>query len=157
MLLRSGLVLHITGIALMVGGAVAAFVIQGQFWKLLLSDKDRARLFSKAGSRLNRVQAVGGVLIITGGVLMMMALHGVVMSAFWFRVKLVLLGLIVLNTVITLMPAARKLRGLLAIAIPVSAEERVTVSLVRRRMRLFYLLQFLFFLLIFILSVFQPG
>jgi len=94
-------------------------------------------------------------LIITGGVLMMTALHGVVMSSFWFRIKLILLGLIVLNAVITLMPAGKKLRMLLASAIPVSMEE-VTVGRVRDRMRLFYLLQFLFFLLIFILSVFQP-
>jgi len=87
--------------------------------------------------------------------LMMTALHGVVMSSFWFRIKLILLGLIVLNAVITLMPAGKKLRMLLASAIPVSMEE-VTVGRVRGRMRLFYLLQFLFFLLIFILSVFQP-
>ena len=156
MLLRSGLVLHITGIALMVGGAVAAFVLQGQLWKLILSDKDRARFFTKASSRLNRVQMAGGVLIIAGGVMMMTALHGVVMSAFWFRIKLVLLGLIILNAVITLRPAGKKLRRLLAAGVPVLVEEEMMVSLVRGRMRLFYLLQFLFFLLIFILSVFQP-
>ena len=166
MLLRSGLVLHITGIALMVGGAVAAFVLQGQLWKLILSDKDRARLFVRSASGLNRIQMAGGVLIITGGVLMMTALHGVVMSAFWFRIKLVLLGLIVLNAVVTLRPAGKKLRMLLTTAVPsldnehpaqAVATERMMVSSVRGRMRLFYLLQFLFFLLIFILSVFQPA
>ena len=154
--LRSGLVLHITGIALMVGGAVAAFVLQGQLWKLILSDKDRARFFTKASSRLNLVQMAGGVLIIAGGVMMMTALHGVVMSAFWFRIKLVLLGLIILNAVIVLRPAGKKLRRLLAAGVPVLVGEEMMVSLVRGRMRLFYLLQFLFFLLIFILSVFQP-
>jgi len=166
MLLRSGLVLHITGIALMVGGAVAAFVLQGQLWKLILSDKDRARLFVRGTAGLNRVQMAGGVLIIAGGVLMMTALHGVVMSAFWFRIKLVLLGLIVLNAVITLRPAGKRLRMLLAAAVPSSdnesparsvASEQMMMSSVRGRMRLFYLLQFLFFLLIFILSVFQPA
>jgi hypothetical protein len=166
MLLRSGLVLHIMGIALMVGGAVAAFVLQGQLWKLILSDKERARLFVRSASGLNRVQMAGGALIITGGVLMMTALHGVVMSAFWFRIKLVLLGLIVLNAVVTLRPAGKKLRLLLTTTVPSSdneraaryaASEEMAVSWVRRRMRLFYLLQFLFFLLILILSVFQPA
>jgi len=77
----------------------------------------------------------------------------------------VLLGLIVLNAVITLRPAGKRLRRLLTATVPpldnepparyVAPEERM-VSWVRGRMRLFYLLQFFFFLLIFILSVFQP-
>jgi hypothetical protein len=165
LLLRSGLVLHITGIALMVGGAVASFMLQRQLWKILLTDREKAMLIAQAASRLKILQESGAALVLTGGIMMMVALHGVVMQSFWFRTKLVLLGLIILNEVINAKPALKKLRVLLVPAGPGSdsglmhrtiAEDN-SLYAIRERMRVFYILQFLFFLMIFILSVFQPA
>jgi hypothetical protein len=150
-LLRTGLVLHITGITLMVGGAIASFILQKQLWRLLPADKERAGLLVRAGSRLKMMQEAGVVLVFSGGILMMVALHGLVMSTFWFRVKLILLGLIILNELITARPAMKKLRRWMAVDVPLSVDG------IRLRLRVFFLLQFLFFLLIFILSVFQPA
>jgi len=161
--LKLGLVLHLTGIVLMVGMTVAAFVLQWQFWTIIPHGEERARPLFRAGKRVNILQGVGGLLILTGGVIMMMALHGVVMYQFWFRVKLVLLGLIILNALVVLMPAGKRLRRLVAGMTPGYVVTTAGMGLsgdlaaIKSRMRLFYILQLSFFLLIFILSAFQPA
>jgi len=94
---------------------------------------------------------------------MMTALHGVVMYQSWFKIKLILLGLIILNALFVLMPAAKKLRRLLAGVLPqIDVPSNSTVlsgdlKPIRSRLLLFYVLQLSFFLLIFILSAFQPA
>lgn len=160
--LKLGLVMHISGIVLMVGMTIAAFVLQWQLWNVVPFGKERMRPLWLVGKRVNLLQGLGGLLIIAGGVMMMIALHGVVMYQTWFKIKLVLLGLIILNALVVLMPAGRKLRRLLTGAMPehVATPDSTVLSgdliMIRGRMLLFYVLQLSFFLLIFILSAFQP-
>jgi len=161
--LKLGLVMHISGIVLMVGMTIAAFILQWQSWEIIPFGKERMRPLQRVGKRINLLQGLGGLLIIAGGVMMMIALHGVVMHQAWFRIKLVLLGLIILNALAVLMPAGRKLRRLLTGIMPEHAVTPGSTVLsgdlmaIRGRMLLFYILQLSFFLLIFILSAFQPA
>ena len=161
--LKLGLVMHISGIVLMVGMTIAAFILQWQSWEVIPFGKERMRPLRRVGKRINLLQGLGGLLIIAGGVMMMIALHGVVMHQAWFRIKLVLLGLIILNALAVLMPAGRKLRRLLTGIMPEHAVTPGSTVLsgdlmaIRGRMLLFYILQLSFFLLIFILSAFQPA
>lgn len=167
--LKLGLVLHLSGIVLMVGMTIAAWVLQGQLWHTIFYGKERARPLFRVSKRVNQLQGLGGILILAGGVTMMIALHGVVMHQSWFRAKLVLLGLIILNAVLVLMPAGRKFRRLLSGMAPeragapdgeVPAGGGISpgdLTGIKRRMLLFYVLQLSFFLLIFILSAFQPA
>lgn len=170
--LKLGLVLHLSGIVMMVGMTIAAFVLQWQLWNVIPFGKEKARPLFKAGKRINLLQGLGGLFIIAGGVTMMAALHGVVMYQSWFKMKLVLLGLIVLNALFVLMPAGKKLRRLLNRALPehvVTPDSRVEpagqspavlsgdLAAIKSRMLIFYVLQLSFFLLIFILSAFQPA
>ncbi|MBN9382099.1 MAG: hypothetical protein J0H74_15125 [Chitinophagaceae bacterium] len=161
--LKLGLVLHLSGIVLMVGMTIAAFVLQWQLWYIIPYGKERTRPLWRVSKRVNLLQGLGGLLILAGGATMMAALHGVVMHQSWFKLKLVLLGLIILNALVVLMPAGRKLRRLLAGALPEHDETPGSTILsgdlaaIKGRMLLFYTLQLSFFLLIFILSVFQPA
>lgn len=173
--LKLGLVMHISGIVLMVGMTIAAFILQWQLWGVIPFGKERMRPLWRVGKRINLLQGLGGLLIIAGGVMMMIALHGVVMYQTWFKIKLVLLGLIILNALVVLMPAGRRLRRLLTGALPenvaspgsavLSGDLRTTgdlmasgdLTMIKGRLLLFYILQLSFFLLIFILSAFQPA
>jgi len=158
-ILKIGLIVHITGITMMVGGMVANFVAFQQLWKFLQQEREKALLIVKAVSRFPRLQVIGGGLILAGGITMMVAFQGAFMHQTWFKIKMGLLVVIILNAVFIARPAGRKLRVILSgnaggdAAGGAVAQEKVLE--VKRGMTLFYLLQFLLFLGIFTLSVFQ--
>lgn len=112
-LFNLGLVCHITGIAMMVGGVLANFVAMAQLWKFLPAEKGKAQVIAKAIARFPIVQGLGGFLIISGGVMMMIFFHGLPMHQAWFKVKLILLLLLILNAIVTAWPANVLLKQLL--------------------------------------------
>ncbi|MGN6569714.1 MAG: hypothetical protein ACTHJ0_17265 [Flavipsychrobacter sp.] len=152
-LFNIGLVCHITGITMMVGGVLANFVATAQLWKFLPAEKSKAQVVAKAIARFPIVQGLGGFLIILGGILMMIFFHGLPMHQAWFHVKLLLLLLLILNAVVTAWPANVLLKQLLFGTEDGIANEQPKVLKVKRRITLYHTLQLIFFLLIFIVSV----
>lgn len=148
-LLPFGLVLHISGIALMAGTFFAGFLTNGQLWKCLPDDKDQALTIVRATSRFRMAQAVGGGVIVLGGVIMMIAVHGAFMHQVWFKIKMGVLGLLIVNMIIVERPAARKLKKMLC------GEDVSAMVATRRRLTLFYLLQLGMFLFIFVVSAYK--
>jgi hypothetical protein len=96
-LLNTGLALHISGISLMVGMTIANFVTYRQLLQLLAQGKDKVLSLTATGALFSKLQILGGVLIILGGILMMIAFHGLIMRQIWFKVKLLLLLLLIVN------------------------------------------------------------
>jgi len=154
-ILKSGLVLHITGIVVMVGTLFASFLVYRQFWKLFTSEKDKAAVLFNIISRFQVAQMIGGALVITGGIIMMIAFHGVLMHAAWFKIKMTMLLLIILNAAFVARPAVLQLKQLLVPVQTGEAEAQFNMLAVKRKITVFYALQFIFFLAIFILSAFQ--
>lgn len=152
-LLPLGLVLHISGITLMAGTFFAGFLTNYQLWNYLPYDKDQALPIARATSRFRIAQAVGGGLIVAGGIAMMMAVHGVFMHQTWFKVKLVILGLLILNMIVVERPAAKRLKQFLFSG-NVQPDAATLVS-TRRRLILFNVLQLTLFLTIFIISSYK--
>jgi len=152
-LFNVGLVCHITGIAMMVGGTLANFVAMAQLWKFLPADKSKAQVVVKAIARFPIVQGLGGFLIILGGTLMMIFFHGLPMHQAWFHVKLLLLLLLILNAVVTAWPANVLLKQILSSKPEHGADEEQMTLKAKRRITLYHTLQLVFFLLIFIVSV----
>lgn len=152
-LLPLGLVLHLTGITMMVGSFLAGTFSSRQIWNYLPDERDKALIVSRATSRYAFLQMAGGVLILIGGILMMTAVHGVFMHQAWFQVKMALLGLLILNAAITARPAAKRLRRMLA------GQEEVTnpfaMAMIQRRLMIFYVLQLGLFLAIIVLSAYK--
>jgi len=152
-LLPLGLALHLAGITMMVGTFLAGYFNNRQLWSFLPQERDKALIVSKATARYSLWQMTGGVMILLGGILMMVAVHGVFMRQVWFQVKMGLLVLLILNAVVTARPAAKKLRRLLA-----GKEEgmdSLILAMTRRRLMVFYGLQLGLFLAIFVLSAFK--
>lgn len=152
-LFNVGLICHITGIAMMVGGMLANFVAMSQLWKFLPAEKGKAQVVARTVARFPIVQASGGFLIILGGTLMMIFFHGLPMHQAWFHVKLLLLLLIILNAVITAWPANVLLKQLLFGDQDDITYEQPKILKVKQRITLYHTLQLVFFLLIFIVSV----
>jgi uncharacterized membrane protein len=150
-LLNAGLVVHICGISLMVGMTIAGFATHRQLFILSAENKNGASTLIATARIFSRLQMFGGLLIITGGVMMMIAFQGLIAGQLWFKVKLSLLLLLVLNMALIFRPADRWLRRFFKAAQP----EQTDLTKAQRLLNRFYILQFLIFLGIFILSVFR--
>ncbi|HWB91302.1 MAG TPA: hypothetical protein VG605_05600 [Puia sp.] len=146
-----GLVLHISGITMMAGTIFAGFLTNLQLWKCLPDEKDRALTIFRVTSRFRVAQAVGGLLIIVGGVMMMLAVHGAFMHQTWFKIKLAILAFLILNMIVLERPAARQLKQMLYRD---RLDAAVMVATMRRTMT-FYLLQLGIFVLIFVISAYK--
>ena len=83
--------------------------------------------------------------------MMMIAFQGLIVGQLWFKIKLSLLLLLILNMTLIFRPAGIMLRRFLDAADP----EQAVLAKARQLLNLFYIVQFLIFLGIFILSVFR--
>ncbi len=151
LLLNTGLVLHICGICLMVGMTIASFAIYRRLFILLVEDKNNSSPLIATAKLFSGLQMFGGLLIIAGGVMMIIAFPGLIAGQLWFKVKLSLLLLLILNIILIFRPAGIMLRKFLDTADP----EQVVLAKARRLLNLFFIVQFLIFLGIFVLSVFR--
>ena len=152
-LLPLGLVLHISGIVMMVGTLFAGFLTNLQLWKCLPGDRDRALTIARATAPLRLAGVAGGIVIVLGGILMMTAVHGAFMHQVWFKIKMGILGLLIVNMIVVERPAGKKLRRLLhGDAGPV---DHLVMAAAKRRLLLFYLLQLGLFLVIFVISAYK--
>jgi hypothetical protein len=150
LLLNTGLVLHICGISLMVGMTIAGFATYRQLFIILAEDKNASPLIATAGL-FSKLQMLGGLLIVVGGVMMMIAFQGLIMGQLWFKIKLSLLLLLILNMPLIFRPASKRLHRFLDAADP----EQTDLVKARQLLNRFYILQFLIFLGVFTLSVFR--
>jgi hypothetical protein len=152
-LLHVGLIFHIIGITMMAGTTFADFITFRQFWKQLPRDKQKAILINIATAKFPVFIGIGAVLLILSGITMMAVLHGVLDTQTWFRIKMALVLLIILNAVIIGRPQNIKLKKMLLSDIVNGTS--IEFNIIKKRIRLFHVLQFTMFVLIFILSVFR--
>ena len=150
-LLQVCLVLHITGIVLLGGTTLMNYIISRQFWSWVEKDRNRAIVVNSTTLIFGRITGIGGVLTILTGVGMVAILHGTVDGQLWFRIKMMLLLLIILNALLFARPQNAKLKRILLSGNQMSNE----LSSVKSKMNLYYALQLVMLFTIFILSVFR--
>ena len=145
------LVLHITGIVLLGGTTLMNYIISRQFWSYIKTDRNRAVIINSTTMVFGRITGIGGVLTILTGIGMVAIVHGAVDSQLWFRVKMILVLLIILNSLFVARPQNLKLKKLL------STEDKLSNELtsLKSKMALYYALQLIMLLSIFVLSVFK--
>lgn len=148
-----GLVLHITGVVLLAGGLLGSYVSLKQLWKYLPGDDRQATAVFKASQAYNIFFALGGVLILISGFMLLRVFQFTVTHQFWFEVKMALVVFLVLNGRIFGGRVIRKLRSLLTA--PAGVTDMLQVGTLRRRLAIFHTLQLLTLLLIFILAVYK--
>ena len=150
-LLQICLVIHITGIVLLGGTTLMNYIVSRQFWSCLQSDRNRAIVINSTTLSFARITAIGGALTILTGMGMVAILHGTVGAQLWFRIKMILVLLILLNALLFARPQNTKLKKILSAGNLMNAE----LTAIRSKMNLYYALQLMMLLTIFVLSVFR--
>ena len=154
MLYNTSLWFHITGICLMAGVTVVDFILTRKFWVFYARDAQQGILIKQATNRLPLLIIAGILLILLSGVGMMAATNGVFDTMLWFRIKMILVLLVILNSIINGRRLAGQLNRLLASGISESVDEQ-PLNRIRKGLNLFHISQLILFFFIFFLSAFK--
>jgi hypothetical protein len=146
------LVSHIVGITIMAGATFIDFVTFNQFWKVYAGDKPQGLVLGNMTLKLQRFMGIGMLLIILSGVGMMYYLHQVWGQQLWFRVKMIILLLIIVNGLGLRRMVGSRLKRILSGDCQQFSEQ---LSGLRGKVLAIHYFQFVFFVIIFFLSVFK--
>jgi hypothetical protein len=136
----------------MAGTVIANISISGKLNKYLISDKPRALTILESTAGLPMLIGIGAILLLTTGIGMVFIFKSAVTSMLWFRIKMVLVLLILVTGAIIPRQNTAKLKILLA---EKSRESIGPIEALKNKMGFFQLVQLLLFLSIFVLSVFR--
>lgn len=146
------LVLHLVGFTMMAGAVLADFSINARLNKYLFTDKGRALVLLEGSLGLPRLIGIGAALLVLTGTAMTILLKDAVLQMTWFRIKMPLVLLIILNGVALARPNALKLRRLLT---EDTSAGNTRIGRIRDRLRAIYILQLILFATVFVLSIFK--
>jgi uncharacterized membrane protein SirB2 len=151
-LLQLSILFHLIGLTLAAGTTLNGYSLQRRFWRIYPTDKNKAVNILDGSSMLPILIGIGMVLLILSGVGMMALTKGVYGEQLWFRIKIALVVLVLVNGFIA-RSLGRQQKKLLAL----SAGQNVQEDLVKLkgRINVFYVFQLFLFLVIFILGVFK--
>jgi hypothetical protein len=144
------LVTHIVGITIMAGTTFIDFITFRVFCKVFERDKDKGLVLENYLRKLQRFLGIGMLVILVSGVAMMIKLHEVWGEQLWFRIKMGVLLLIIINGLGLRRMVGSKLKKIVA-----NNSVAGNWSKVKRRFTTVQLIQMLLFVIIYVLSVFK--
>jgi len=140
------LLIHITGICIAAGTTFISFLISRRFWQAYGTNRVKALTLIELSSRFPRITGLGIGLLILSGMYFKFLTKGAFGEQLWFRIKMVLVILVIItNIIINILE--KRVKGM------VTAE--VDAGSIRRKITNYYLLQLFLFLVIFVLGVFK--
>ncbi|MCX6212897.1 DUF2269 family protein [Spirosoma sp.] len=146
------LVLHLSGLVLMVGTTLTEWVVFRLFVSLLKQEDQAALSLFSLLSGLGRLLLAGGVVLLLSGIGLTILSEGVYLQQLWLQVKLGLILLLPLNGLLVGSPQMKRVSNSLlseGIGLQVAVHPGV------RRLTKFHTVQLLVFLAIIILAVFK--
>lgn len=146
------LFLHLTGLVLIAGTTIIECITYNLFWKQYAADRAKGIVVLQTISRFTRLAAIGGILLILSGVGMMIVTKGVFDQFTWFRIKMVIVLLLILNIVLA---GRRNFVKLRKTVMEIDSAEPDNWGRLKRNVSGFQIAQLGFLLLILILSVFK--
>jgi hypothetical protein len=153
----TALVTHIVGITMLAGTTFIDFVTFRHFWKIFPDDKTKGFVIGDILYRLQRFMGIGMLLILASGILMMAYMHQVWGEQTWFRIKMGVLLLVIINGLAFRRTLGTKLKRLMTEIASGNTTGNVgaRLSMLKGRITIVHILQILFFITIFTLSVFK--
>ena len=148
------LVLHLIGLTIMAGTTLVDFVTFRQFWALYAQNKQKALPVMEVQAKFPRLLATGIILLLVTGISMMAVTRGVFGEQLWFRIKMVIVVLVIINGLAVGRRQAMKLRRLITTDTGDSDTQQKVKSL-RQGIAIFHISQLLLFIVIIILSTFR--
>lgn len=134
------LTLHIVGFTLFAGIIFADFVAFNRFWKVWDKDPAQALVTRQVTAGFPILIRIGAILLILAGIGMMAFVHGIFGEQTWFRIKMALVVLIIINGIVG-MRLQRKLGS--------------SPETLRTRIRFYHIVQLTLLLGVFLLSAFR--
>jgi hypothetical protein len=153
-LYQIALTTHLVGITTMAGSTLVSYVLLNRFWHLQVSKNAAAIPLLDATVKLNRLFAVGILLLIISGVTMMYLTRGVYGEQVWFRLKFGLIITVILNGLLVGRRQGIKLTRTIGVS-PSGMVSESELEKMKRTMMLYYIVQIVLFVLIYTLSVFK--
>lgn len=144
------LVAHIVGITIMAGTTFIDFVTFRIFCKIFKEDKDKGLVLENYLFKLQRFMGIGMLVILVSGIAMMAKLHEVWGAQLWFRIKIGVLLLIIINGLGLRRMVGSKLKKVLA-----NSSVAESWNSVKRNFTIVQVIQMLLFIIVYILSVFK--
>ncbi|MGN7823507.1 hypothetical protein ACTJJB_25525 [Chitinophaga sp. 22536] len=145
------LLVHITGLAMVSGIVLAGFMANRRFWKIYASDRVRAVAILDLTARFPVAMGIGMLLLLLSGTMMMALVHGTYGEQLWFRIKMIMFLLVILNGILG-RRLGQKMKPVLQAA---TSGENISASIepLKGRLNLFYIIQLLLLLAIFACGV----
>jgi len=162
-LYQIALINHLIGLTLLAGTTLVDYVLTRYFWKQYFQNTFNAIVIHSAGSKFRFLFGIGIMLLILSGITMMGITHGAFGEQIWFRIKFGLVILIIANGLAIGGRQNSKLKKLLSQETTINTSDdaaqrenhKVEMLKVKSRITWFHLSQLIFFILVFVLSVFK--
>jgi hypothetical protein len=148
------LVIHVIGITIMAGTTFIDFITFRAFSKAFVADKNKSLVLENYLYKLQRFLGIGMLLILASGVTMMVKLHEVWGAQVWFRIKMGILLLIIINGLGLRRSVGSKLKKALA-GNDLDGTANEKWHAVKRNFTLVQVIQMALFVVIYVLSVFK--
>ena len=153
-LLHFGLLFHIIGFTLVGGSTVVSLTMYGHFGKQYAQDKSKGVAVMLATSKVSVITTIGLLLLVVSGISMMLVTRGAFGGQIWFKMKMIMLLVIIINAVFFGRRNGIALKEL--ISEDTSGKDKTSeLASVKGRIRIFYLSQLLLIVTILLLSVYK--
>lgn len=152
-LFQTGLLLHIIGLTILAGTTLTSYIVQKQFQKQF-QDKQRGLALMHLIIKLRRLAGIGLGLQILSGVMMIAVTGGGYGQQLWFKIKMILVILIIACTIALSTGMQKRVQKLL-IEEGVDRGRLLQIGKIAAKVNYVQLTLLLFFMIIFILSVFR--
>jgi hypothetical protein len=146
------LIMHLSGLILMVGTTVAAFVTFRAFVNRFNLKSETSTGLLQLLSNLDPIKGIGGILLIISGIGLTYITGWVFLHMLWLQLKLSLILLLPLNEILIGKKQLKKLKTAFFENNPDSA---AVIKMTIPKIALFYTIQLLLFLGIVVLAVFK--
>jgi len=154
MVYNIALVLHIVGITIMAGTTFIDFMTFKTFWNVFKVDRAKSIVLENYLYKLQRFMGLGMLVILVSGFTMMIKLHEVWGAQTWFRIKMGILLLIIINGLALRRSLGRKIKKALTQDLPTSSDAKRFAG-IKRNLTTVQVIQMLLFIIIYSLSVFK--
>lgn len=152
MVFQSFLLLHIAGFTIFAGTTIIDVITFRQFWKQYAVDKIKATVVLQAMVTFPRLMGAGIGLLIISGVGMMAMVHGAFGEQVWFRVKFVLVLILIANLLFIGRRQVSVLRKMLTGGEGIVEEQVINI---KSNLNRFHFIQLLLIFTVLLLSVFK--
>jgi hypothetical protein len=143
------LTLHLIAFILMAGTTFIDFVNYRTFWKLVNSQREQALGILATTTNYSRLAGIGAALLIATGMGMVAFLQGIPETQLWFRIKMIFVLLLVINSIFNGRRLDIKLRKAFKADSDVGTDQ---VLRLKGKLQMFYLMQLFFVLIIIFLT-----